>query len=115
MTPLQISYSIRYSLPPIQQQIEAAVMLAAQDIQNENSTAPDHADRLAWANWAAVSSSVAWVPFGWPVAMNASIMSQVEAEPSGTTVADSDIEFVVNSVLETVITSWVANQPAKSP
>jgi hypothetical protein len=115
MTPYQTSYTIRYNIPLIQQQIEAATMVAAQDILNEDPTTPDHANRELWAAWAQQSSSVAWVPFGWPVAMNAAIMSAVEADPSGSTVKDSDIQFVVNAALPTVITQWVASQPAKSP
>lgn len=88
-------------------------MTAAQDILAEDPSAPDHANRIAWANWANSNSSVAWNPFAWPVAMNPAIEAEVEADPSGQTVKDSDIQFVVNSNVEAVITEWIANQPAK--
>lgn len=109
-TPYTTSYSIRYEIRSIQQQIEVAVMTAAQNIVAEDPTTPDHANRIAWANWANESSSVAWIPFGWPVAMNPAIQAAVEADPSGQTVADSDVQFVVNSNVEAVITEWIANQ-----
>jgi hypothetical protein len=115
MTPYQTSYAIRYNIPSIQKQIEAAAMVAAQDILNEDPATPDHANREQWAAWAYQSSSVAWVPFGWAVAMNATIMSAVEADSSGSTVADSDVQFVVNGALPKVIDQWAASQPAKSP
>jgi hypothetical protein len=105
------NYRIRYQLPPIQQQIEVAVITAASDIMNEDASAPDHANRLAWANWANKSSSVAWLPFAWPVGMNPSIQASVATDPSGQSVADSDVQFVVNSNLNAAIADFVKNPP----
>jgi hypothetical protein len=105
------SYAIRYSIPSVQQQIEVAVITAAQDIQNEATTTPDHAQRLAWANWASKNSPVAWIAFSWPVSMNATIQGSVQADPSGQSVKDSDVQFVVNSALPAVIADFVANPP----
>jgi hypothetical protein len=95
----------------VQQQIEVAVITAAQAIMNEDPATADHANRIAWATWANQNSSVAWNPFAWPVGMNPAIQAAVEADPSGQTVKDSDVQFVVNSNLEAVITYWVANPP----
>lgn len=105
------SYRLRYQLPTIQQQIEVAVIHAAADIQNEDSATADHANRLAWANWVNGNSSVAWNPFAWPVGLNSTIQASVAADPSGQSVQDSDVQFVVNSALPKVIAAFVANPP----
>jgi hypothetical protein len=110
-TPYTASYSLRYSIPSVQQQIEVAVITAAEAIKNEDPSTADHANRLAWANWADRNSSVAWLAFAWPVAMNPAIQASVEADPSGQSVKDSDIQFVVNSNVEAVVTYWVAHPP----
>jgi hypothetical protein len=105
------SYQLRYHLSSVQQQIEVAVIHAAADIQNEDPATPDHANRLAWANWANKNSSVAWIAFAWPVAMNPTIQAAVQADPSGQTVQDSDVQFVVTSALPAVIADFIANPP----
>jgi hypothetical protein len=111
-TPYTASYALRYQIPSVQQQIEVAVITAAGAIVTEDPATADHANRIAWANWANQNSSVAWIPFAWPVAMNQSIQASVEADPSGQSVKDSDIQFVVNSNVEAVITYWVAHPPS---
>src|ERR1700757_2209934 len=108
-TPYTASYALRYSIPSVQQQIEVAVITAAGAISNEDPATADHANRLAGANGANQNSSVAWIAFAWPVAMNPSIQASVEADPSGQSVKDSDIQFVINSNVEAVITYWVAH------
>ena len=105
------SYAIRYSTPHLSQQTEVAVVTAAINIQNEDPATADHANRLRWANWAIPNSSVAWAPFAWPVANNPSIISNITADPSGQGVPDSDVQFVVNSYVEIVVTEWVAKNP----
>jgi hypothetical protein len=112
MSDYTTSYAIRYSTPHLSQQTEVAVETAAVQIQNEDPATADHANRLRWANWAIPNSSVAWQPFAWPVANNPSIVAKVTADPSGQTVPDSDVQFVVNSYVETVVTEWVAKNPA---
>ena len=106
------SYAIRYSTPSLSQQTEVAVVTAAVSIQNEDAGTADHANRLRWANWAIPNSSVAWQAFAWPVANNPAIITSVTEDPSGQGVKDSDVQFVVNSYVEIVITEWVANNPA---
>jgi hypothetical protein len=112
MSDYTTSYAIRYSTPHLSQQTEVAVETAAVAIQNEDAGTADHANRLRWANWAIPNSSVAWQPFAWPVANNPSIVQKVTADPSGQTVPDSDVQFVVNSYVEIVVTEWVAKNPA---
>jgi hypothetical protein len=96
----------------LSQQTEVAVVTAAGQITNEDPATPDHANRLAWANWAVSNSSVAWQSFAWPVANNPAIITAVTADPSGQTVLDSDVQFVVNSNLDKVIAEFVAHPPA---
>lgn len=110
MSDYTTSYAIRYSTPALgPQKTEVAVITAATEIQNEDPTTPDHANRLAWANWAIQNSPVAWPAFGWPVAQNPAIVASVAQDPSGQSVADSDVQFVVNSYLQSVVDQWVAN------
>jgi hypothetical protein len=111
MSAYTAAYQIRYSIPSLQQQTEVAVVHACEDIKNEDPSAPDHANRLAWATWANKNSSVAFEPFRWPVAMNPSIQAQVEADPSGASVPDGDVQFVVNANVDAVIADFVANPP----
>ena len=110
-TPYTSSYALRYQIPSVQQQIEVAVIHAVEDIFNEDPVTADHANRHAWATWANKNSSVAWNPFAWPVAMNSTIQASVQADPSGQSVKDSDVQFVVNSILPQVIADFVANPP----
>lgn len=105
------SYAIRYTIPSLQQQIEVAVIHDVEDINNEDPSTPDHANRLAWATWANKNSSVAWIAFAWPVAMNPTIQASVQADPSGRSVADNDVQFVVTSALPGVIADFVAHPP----
>jgi hypothetical protein len=105
------SYRLRYQIASVQQQIEVAVIHAASDIRNEDPAIPDHANRLSWANWANSNSSVAWIPFAWPVGMNPAIGASVAADPSGQSVSDNDVQFVVDSNLDAVIAVFVANPP----
>jgi hypothetical protein len=112
MSAYTTSYAIRYSTPSLSQQTEVAVVTAAVSIQNEDAGTADHANRLRWANWAIPNSSVACLPFSWPVASNPSIVDKVISDPSGSTVPDSDVQFVVNSYVEIVITGWASANPA---
>jgi hypothetical protein len=114
MSAYTASYSLRYQIPNVQQQIEVAVIHDVEDINNEDPATPDHANRVAWAQWANRSSSVAWIAFAWPVAMNPTIQSAVQTDPSGQNVQDSDVQFVVTSTLPKVIADFVAHPPPGS-
>jgi hypothetical protein len=106
MSAYTTSYSIRYGTPSLQEQIEVAVVTAAVAIQNEDPTTPNHAARLVWANWVMGNSSVALNPFTWPVAMNPTIVTAMQADPTGASVPDSDVQFVVNSNLAAVVAQF---------
>jgi hypothetical protein len=105
------TYQIKYYITSISQQIEVAVMHAAVDIQNEAVGTPDHANRIRWADWANANSQVAMAPFAWPVAMNPAIVTSITNDPTGASVLDSDVQFIINSLLDSVISDWVAANP----
>jgi hypothetical protein len=84
---------------------------AADDIVNEDPAAPDHANRLAWAQWAVPNSSVAYFAFSWPVCQNPAILAAYKTDPTGATILDSDIQFVVNSLVPQVVADFVAHPP----
>lgn len=105
------SYRMRYQTPSLNQQIEVATVHAANDIESEDTGTPDHANRLAWAQYAVPNSSVSYYPFAWPVCQNAAILAAFKEDPSGAAIQDSDVQFVVNSNVATVIAAFVANPP----
>ena len=112
MSVYTVSFSVRYEIPSIQQQAEVAMMQCVTNISNEGEEAPDHTNRVAWATYANANSSMAMIPFLWPVATNPAVQNAVVEDPSGATVLDSDVQYIVNGALEKVIADWVeANQP----
>lgn len=112
MSDYTTSYAVRYSIGSLMQQIEVAAITAATQIQNEDPGAPNHVNRKLWADWAVANSYQASQAFGWPVATNPSIIASVTADPTGATVPDGDVQFVVNSNIDTVVNDWIANRPA---
>jgi hypothetical protein len=87
-------------------------MVAVTDIINEDPGTPDHSNRRAWAEWANLNSQIAYTYFMWSVAMNPSVVTEVEADSSGEGVLDSDIQFIVNANMDKVIAECVENPPA---
>jgi hypothetical protein len=111
-----VAYTIRYNLPSVQQQVEAAVMRIADTIMNEEATAPDHANRLRWAQWAIVSSSVAGIAyFGWVVAFYPAVFASVTEDPSGASVKDQDISAAVEKAFPNALAAFIANPPSGTP
>ena len=111
MSAYTASYSVRYVIPSLNQQVEVAVIHCVNDIFNEDPGTADHTNRWAWASWANKNSRVAYEPFRWPVAMNPTIVASVGADPTGAGVLDSDVQFVVNSNLDTIIADWIKANP----
>jgi hypothetical protein len=105
------NYKLRYSVPSIQQQIEVAVVHVCGDIQNEDAGASNHTNRLAWATWANTNSSAASIPFAWPVGLNPAIQASIATDPTGASIPDGDVQFVVNSNVDKVIADFIANPP----
>jgi hypothetical protein len=107
MTPYIASYQIRYQIPSLQQQIEVAGVKCCQDIKNEDPATPEHENRISWANWYSKNSSLGSIAFAWPVSMNATIQAAIQADPTGGTVTDNDVQFVVNSALPAVVADFI--------
>lgn len=105
------SFAIRYNIPSLQQQWEVAGIKAAEDINNEPVDAPDHVNRVSWAAWYLKNSQEGSVSFAWAVAMNPAIQASVGNDPTGASVPDTDVQFVVNSALPQVIADFIANPP----
>jgi hypothetical protein len=95
----------------LQQQVEVAGVKACEDIKNEDPATPDHVNRAEWAMWYSKNSQTGWVSFAWSVAMNATIQAAIQADPTGATITDNDVQFVVNSVLPSVIADFIAHPP----
>lgn len=92
-------------------QIEVAAIVAAQRIFKEAPATPDHANRLAWANWVNKNSSLATPPFIWPVSLDDVILASLQGDNSGATVKDIDVQRVVDSILDDVIADFIAKPP----
>lgn len=109
--PYKANHAARYRVPSLLNQIEVAVVTAAQIIFNEDSATPDHPNRLAWANYVNKSSPLVINAFAWPVSMDNVILTSLQADNSGNTVKDTDVQRVVDSILNTVIADFIANPP----
>lgn len=105
------SYKMRYQTPSLNQQIEVAMVHAADDIQNEDPATPDHANRVAWAQWAVPNSSVSYFAFSWPVCNNPTILTAYKEDQTGATIQDGDIQFIVNGLVPQVVADFVAHPP----
>ena len=81
----------------LRKQVAVALAKAAVDIQNEDPATANHSQRLSWARKAA-DDPVAWAEKAiWIVLENATI----QAAPTTTT--DSDVQFVVNSAVSSLM------------
>jgi hypothetical protein len=101
----QESYALRYEQSWLSQRTEVSVIKSADYIMIEDPNTPDHVNRLAWANWAHRNSSVAVVPFMWPVALDPTILSL------GQDITDDQIDAIVSAALPQVLADFVANPP----
>lgn len=83
----------------LRKQVAVALHKAAQDVVNEDPETANHGNRLAWARKvtqgadAPVTESARWI---WAVLENATI----QAAPTEAT--DNDVQFVVNSIVNTM-------------
>ncbi len=74
-------------------------------IKIEDAGAPDHANRLRWANWTWKNSSVAVVSFMWNVATDPNVLSK------GENITDVEIDGITSAALPDVIADFVAHPP----
>jgi hypothetical protein len=87
-------YDLQYRHPDLRTRTQIAICNAAYNVLNEDPGAPNHANRILWAN-----DSLAW-----PERMMSLEMSMVVQNPTiqnaGDAAADSDIQFVVNGLVD---------------
>ena len=81
--------------PLLQHRAMVAVATAAVAVLNEAGSTPNHAARLAWASKALAD------PPGMARKMTFAIMANATLQTSGDTMLDSDLQFVVNSLVDT--------------
>lgn len=82
----------------LRKQVAVAIASAATDILNESSSTENHANRLSWAKKVKLNNEAPVNEAGvmiWKVLENATI----QASPA--TAGDSDVQFVVNSLIDT--------------
>jgi hypothetical protein len=108
MSNYKSQYAMHYSCPSLQQQAEVATVVAANSIVNEDPATADHANRLSWAQWVLTGSPVAWNIFAWPVCSNPTIQAAYDADQTGSSIQDSDVQFVVNSNIEMAVKQYVS-------
>ena len=81
------------------QQVTVACRIAAQNIINEAASTPSHAARMAWAALISKGQDVALANMVSGAAMNSTLQASAPAGPW----LDSDIQFVVNSLVSLLI------------
>src|ERR1700745_2103654 len=93
MTYLEI-YDLQYRHSDLRTRTQIAISNAAYNVLNEDPGAPNHANRILWAN----------DTLAWPERMMSLEMSMVAQNPTiqaeGDTAADSDIQYVVNGLVD---------------
>jgi hypothetical protein len=115
MSDYKTEYALRYTLINVHQQIEVAAVIAAGNIITEDPATPDHVNRLNWANFVMGLSVSAIEVFKWPVAQNPTIQASVAADPSGDSVTDSDVQFVVNSNVDMAVEQYKSSPYYRPP
>lgn len=115
MSDYKTEYALRYTLTSVHQQTEVAAIVAATAITNEGVATPNHADRLAWAHFVLGTSAAATEVFKWPVAQNPTIQASVAADPSGATVKDDDVQFVVDSNVDMAVQQYKSSPYYRPP
>lgn len=89
-------YNLRNS--SLVNRVEVAVAKAAYDVRNEVPETANHANRIIWAASALVDPKTRANEMMWQVLSNATIQA------SGQASTDNDIQFVVNSLVDSFAT-----------
>lgn len=88
-------YALRFS-ENMKKRVTVAIAVAAQNILAEDGGTTNHANRVIWADEALKDAQLMAEKIMWRVLGNASIAANGEAS------SDSDIQFVVNSLIDFV-------------
>lgn len=100
MTTLESLAQLRYRSASLPARVEAAMATAAFNIYHEDTSTPNHSDRVKWAQKALVNPSVLSQQrerLMWLVVLNPTIAADGEG------CSDSDLQFVVNSYIDIVL------------
>lgn len=92
------TWNLRFVSSNLKCRTAVAVAKAAQDIINESPATTNHANRVIWAKEALLDCMAKAEQMLWPVVSNATIAS------AGESATDSDIQFVVNSNIDSFAT-----------
>lgn len=95
MATLSGIYDLRYNELGLRKRVVAAIAAASQDILNEDDTTSNHENRVIWARNSLNNAHNAAEEMMWGVVGNASIQT------NGNSSSDNDIQFVVNSLIDT--------------
>lgn len=79
-------------------QVAGACIVAANDIENESSGISNHVNRLIWAGQAKIS------PKGKAIEMLPEVLNNTTVRDSLPVALDTDVQFVVNSLIDTYAT-----------
>jgi hypothetical protein len=87
--------------------VQYQVLKAAVAIANESDQTPNHTERLRLAN-RVLRGNLPITVFGWLVLTNGTVGTAIDAEedPTGDSVPDGDIEFVVSSVWDALALAY---------
>ena len=87
-------YNLRYEAVNLKNRTTAAIAKAATDVLNEDPGTANHANRLVWAGSALDNATAMAERMMWGVLSNATIQANGESS------TDNDIQFVVNSLID---------------
>lgn len=83
---------------PLRGQVAVAVAKAATDIVNEAANTTNHANRLSWARRVVANNDA---PLTEAINMLWKVLENATIQAAPTTAADTDVQFVVNSLVDT--------------
>lgn len=84
--------------------------IAAINVANEADTTPNHANRLAFAQRVLKNEINSKLVAAAAIAYNGTLQAEINAAPSqfGASVPDSDLQFVVNSLIDLFANAYAA-------
>jgi hypothetical protein len=102
-------YNMRYD-PMLSKRCTAACTIKAQEILEEETTTPNHTSRLSWANATLLDPVAQNDKLMWRFCQNPTLQTKQSPDSisAGAIATDSDIQFVVNGVIDSAIVDPVA-------
>lgn len=91
-------YDAHHADTDLWRQVAGACIVAANDIENEDPGTGNHTNRLIWASQAKIS------PKGKAIEMLSEVLNNTTVRDSLPVALDTDVQFVVNSLVDTYAT-----------